>query len=190
MKTLNESDPQIRKLKQALIDLESYKDNVFIPAMSNATQRDQGKLLSLMKKEREKVDRIKSEMTMVEYFDKLTLPYVFQGRSFVTALMLFGVIEHPDPIEFKNNTGLFHGFSGQPIESLASLADFGTLLDARKCFTFFSSLQKQWREFKMNLNNFFITNVYSEKKSLLACNTFAKHLTHVNHDQRFHCNQS
>ena len=112
MKTLNRSDPIIQKLIQALFDFDTFMANDYNEAMSKVTnQAEHEKVLVVRDKEQEKIHRVKSEMTMVEYFDKFTLPYMFQGENFVVLLRLFDVIKDPDPIEFKEKIGVINNLS-------------------------------------------------------------------------------
>ena len=90
------------------------------------------------------LNKLFDNMTVWKFYDEITIQF---NKHFEVQLHGHSMIK-------ENYPDLFHGFDsiilkGAPIES------FGEIHDRYKCFTFFSALQKQWRDFKINIKSIF-----------------------------------
>ena len=92
------------------------------------------------------------------YFDQISLPFKYINTIYskeinkLVEIQIFGSFDRSSLnnelyLESKFIIKLY--YNGTPIESIVPIFND----DVRKCFTFFSSLQKQWRNFQMNLEN-------------------------------------
>ena len=91
-----------------------------------------------------------SKIDNVKFFDKVTLPFTYNNRTLIQVLPI-GILTGTNMDMIKKALGYIE-FVGKPVESLAQ-PDPTKGKELRKCFTFFSHLQEQWRKFTMNLES-------------------------------------
>ena len=139
------NNPTIAKIKKNYHNLE----NVY---------RDLDKLFNNQTQERNNLDRkrdglimetaeLMKKMSMVDFFKKITLPY-HQNKI---GIYIHGVPVSANHSDLKRGNGqYFVSYQGKPVESIASFFRGRSLFYSYKCFTFFSHLQKQWRDYKIN----------------------------------------
>ena len=110
-----------------------------------------------------------AEMSVVEFFERVTIPFnVNDNDRMVRAKFLGFSSDQIDNDSLKLEMKGERFSVEKTIESIV-LDNFGTIL--RKCFTFYSHLQKLWSDFKINLKLIIIgvkCNLASDKSFHLA----------------------
>ena len=106
---------------------------------------DKNKFYSKLKHE---LYRVYNKKSVQEFFDKVTIPLRIKNLSFIT------IVINGFPTSNFNNSELTKPFTlTQYYFNGSSVESFGELNKQHKCFTFFSALKKQWRDFKMNIKS-------------------------------------
>ena len=140
---IDENDPIIIELKQRYlerIDLAIKLDKLY----ENSTELDQKieqEYFLNVTKINERLKFLHSQLNMINFFENVTFPFNFGNISLIKT-RTSGLFE----VDQAHIISIF----GKPIESLTNFHGL------KKCFTFFSHLQKEWRKFKINLDKLFL----------------------------------
>ena len=137
------------------------EENEMIRLSQNKTVNSRIVQLGSMKVQLKR-ERLLRNMKMVDFFEKLTIPISLKGTYSTHYSNHYMYSVSADVIGFNYNRNEENMklvkkeekyLVRNPIESIMATKSNDTINNLRKCFTFFSHLQKEWRNFKIKLNS-------------------------------------
>ena len=117
-----------------------------------------GDINDVYRKINDKLNVLLSNISMLDFFEKVTSQVLLKATRdrlpFSIAARIEGIYSEKidDDMIFKKEKRKENLIFTNTIESIMSI-DLSTIINLRKCFTYFSHLQKQWRDFKINLKS-------------------------------------